>query len=121
MLAEPIETVGWSTWKRLRALWREARSERRLESLDCLRSSAGLRMRVMAVARMAMIPMIMRSSIRVKEVLDDGDLPRTKMLCIFRNEVMMKSSINVKEALSLRDLACLLACLLAWLVGWLVG
>ena len=57
---------GWSVLYEARAVFRVARSEILLESLDCLRSSMGFRTRMTTTARMAMMAMTMRSSTRVK-------------------------------------------------------
>jgi hypothetical protein len=49
------------------AVFKVEMSERRLESLDCLRSSAGERVTTTTAAKTATIAITIRSSIRVKD------------------------------------------------------
>ena len=66
MLDEPKEVSGWSTWRKPRDLLILFKSERRVESLPCLMSSAGFMTRMVAVAMTAMMAITTRSSMRVK-------------------------------------------------------
>jgi len=64
-----LPVPAWSVWYKPKALFMVAKSERRVESLPCLISSAGLRMRVTATANTAKMAITTRSSMRVKALV----------------------------------------------------
>jgi len=66
MVDVPIHLAIWSVWYKPKALFMVARSESLMESLPCLISSAGLRMRVTATANTAKMAITTKSSMRVK-------------------------------------------------------
>ena len=64
----PMNPDVTSVENKLRAVLIVARSERRLESLACFKSSAGLRVTITTTERTATIARVTRSSMRVKEL-----------------------------------------------------
>ena len=75
-------------------------SETLLLSLDCFRSSAGFRVRTTTTARMAIIAMTTRSSMRVKPFSERND-PRLYILELYhfreRDNMIPLEKITIKQ------------------------
>ena len=65
----PMNPDVTSVENKLRAVLIVARSERRLESLACFKSSAGLRVTITTTLKTATMARVTRSSMRVKDFL----------------------------------------------------